>query len=359
MSGIAPDFCRVATTLHHEEPDRVPLAEASVDYEIMSQFLGRTVTDDNLSAQVEFWSTAGYDYIPLTVGMMRPGGVTKDSQISHVIQDAILKDSAVEESDEAWNVWLRPWIHTEQDLEAFPWEEAARLDLGRFHEVQALLAEGMKIIAMSGKIFTLTWMLMGFENFAVNLVLKPRFVASVIERVAHVQLDGLKQIAGIPNVAAVWAVDDLACGTGSMINPQAYRDYLFPWYEEFGRICRENDLYFFFHSDGVLWKLLEDLIGLGVDALHPIDPTCMDIEEVKEKVGSRLTIIGNVSNEVLATGSPGDVAELTKRRLKALAPGGGYCLGSGNSVPDWAQIENYRAMIDTGLKYGRYPMGVR
>ncbi len=90
----------------------------------------------------------------------------------------------------------------------------------------------------------------------------------------------------------------------------------------------------------------------------PIDPTCMDIEEVKEKVGDRLCIIGNISNEILATGTPEEVAELTKKRIKALAPGGGYCLGSGNSVPDWAKIENYRAMIETGLKYGRYPIGI-
>lgn len=358
MSDIEPDFDRVITTLHHEEPDRVPLVEISVDYEIMSRFLGRAVTDDDLAAQVAFWSQAGYDYIPLTVGMMRPGGVTKDSQISKVIQDVLLADIEDEDGDEAWNVWKQPRIHTEEDFEAFPWEDAARLDFSKFHEVQALLPEGMKIIAASGKIFTLTWMLMGFEDFAVNLLLKPGFVAQVFERVAQIQLDGLKQIVSIPNVAAVWAVDDLAFGTGPMISPKAFRQYLFPWYEEFGKICRDNGLYFFFHSDGVLWELMEDLLAVGVDALHPIDPTCMDIEEVKEKVGDRLCLIGNISNEILAIGTPQEVAELTKKRLRALAPGGGYCLGSGNSVPDWAQIENYRAMIDTGLRYGHYPIRI-
>jgi len=31
---------------------------------------------------------------------------------------------------------------------------------------QEAASEGMKVIAISGKIFTLTWMLMGFNNFA-------------------------------------------------------------------------------------------------------------------------------------------------------------------------------------------------
>jgi uroporphyrinogen decarboxylase len=84
----------------------------------------------------------------------------------------------------------------------------------------------------------------------------------------------------------------------------------------------------------------------------------MDIREVKEKYGQRITLVGNISTELLETGTPEQVASLTRERLRSIAPGGGYCLGSGNSVPDWAKIENYRAMIETCLRYGRYPIGM-
>jgi uroporphyrinogen decarboxylase len=75
-------------------------------------------------------------------------------------------------------------------------------------------------------------------------------------------------------------------------------------------------------------------------------------------VSNRLSLIGNISNQLLEEGNPDQIARLTKQRLLDLAPGGGYCLGSGNSVPDWAKIENYRAMIETTLQYGRYPINV-
>lgn len=349
-----PDFGRVITTLHHQEPDRVPLAEASIDYAIMSQFLGRPVSDDDVAGQVEFWHRAGYDYIALTVGLMRPGGVTRDSRISQVLQgDASAAD---DDQDDSWNVWKKARIHTPADIEAFPWQAAAQLDFSKFYQAQAYLPPGMKIIAMSGKIFTLSWMLMGFENFAVSSLQEPHFVRQVVERVARIQLDGLRQVAAIPNVAAVWAVDDIAFGSGPMLSLRTLRELIFPWYEEFGHICRQHGLYFFFHSDGVLWPVLEDLIHLGVQALHPIDPTCMDIEAVKARVGGRLCLVGNISNELLANGTPEQVAQLTRERLRTIAPGGGYCLGSGNSVPDWARLENYRAMIDTVLKHGHYPI---
>jgi uroporphyrinogen decarboxylase len=201
-------------------------------------------------------------------------------------------------------------------------------------------------------------MLMGFENFGVNLMLNPGLVERVFTKVGEIQLAAMEKIKSIPNIAAVWAVDDIAFGSGPIIRPQAFRDYLFPWYEEMARQCHERDLFFFFHSDGVLWDLMDDLIELGVDALHPIDPTCMDINEVKRRVGDQICIMGNISNEILMNGTPKEVEELVKSRIRDIAPGGGYCLGSGNSVPEWAKIENYRAMRDAGLKYGHYPIHI-
>lgn len=323
----------------------------------MSKFLGREVHDDDVAAQVEFWTRAGYDYTLLTVGLMRPGGVTQNSQISKVIQKSLL-DHQEKQSEDAWNVWKKARIHSPADLDAFPWEEAAQLDFSKFHRVQPYLPEGMKIIATSGKIFTLTWMLMGFENFLVSLKLDPDFTGRVIERVAQIQLNGLRQIVKLPNVAAVWAVDDIAFGTGPIIRPKELRKFIYPWYEEFSKICRNHGKYFFFHTDGVIWDLLDDLIAIGVDALHPVDPTCMDILALKQTVGDQLTLIGNISNQLLEEGTPAEIATLTIQRLREVAPGGGYCLGSGNSVPDWAKIENYKAMIDTALQHGNYPISI-
>ncbi len=83
---VKPDFERIRKTVRFEEPDRVPLAEILIDHSIQSQFLGRPVTPDDLESQVEFWSKAGYDFIPLTVGMMQPGKVTPPSAlISNIV----------------------------------------------------------------------------------------------------------------------------------------------------------------------------------------------------------------------------------------------------------------------------------
>jgi uroporphyrinogen decarboxylase len=42
--------------------------------------------------------------------------------------------------------------------------------------------------------------------------------------------------------------------------------------------------------------------------------------------------------------------------LREVAPGGGYCLGSSNTVPNYARLENYRAMLEEAWEWGGYPI---
>lgn len=350
-----PNFERLRKTMRHEEPDRVPLVEGVVGYEIQSQFLGKKVTGAEVESQVKFWTQAGYDYIPLTSGMMDPGEVTKDSSIVGVVQKALHKDKGPEEVV-PWNIEEGGVISSPEDFDRFPWEEAAKLDFRKFQEVQPYLPEGMRIIATSGKVFTLTWMLLGFQNFCMSLYLQEELVAKVFQKVGEIQVAGVKKLLEIPKMGGVWVIDDLSYGSGPMIDPKFFRKYVFPWYEEIAAVCRQNDLLLFFHSDGNIWQIMDDLVNIGFHAIHPLDPTSMDILEVKNKLGKKIGIMGNIDVDLLARGTPEEVRELAKKRLREIAPGGGYALGSGNSVPNWARFENYQAMRETTLEWGKYPI---
>lgn len=356
---IRPDFERIRKTVRHEEPDRVPLGDNYVAYPIQSTFLGREVTAEDLEGQLEFWLKAGYDFIPITVGMMAPGKVTQESTISRVIREVMLKDTPDADDEKSWSLERSSFIHSRADFEKFPWDIAGKVDISKFYRVKNMLPEGMKVVALSGKIFTLTWMLMGFNNFALSLTMDEELVGDVFHKVAEIQFQSLEEIFEMPHVGAVWVIDDLAFGTGPIISPQGFRDHLFPWYRKMAARCHDNNLLFFMHSDGDLTMLMEDLIGLGLDLLHPIDPTCMDIVRVKEKYGDRLCLVGNVSNELLRSGTPAEVEKAVKELLRTVAPGGGYCLGSGNSIPDWARFENYMAMREATLRYGTYPIQIK
>lgn len=60
-----PDFNRLLTALTCSgEPDRVPLVELGISYEVISGFMGRKV--ESFADVAEFYTKAGYDYLKVT-----------------------------------------------------------------------------------------------------------------------------------------------------------------------------------------------------------------------------------------------------------------------------------------------------
>jgi uroporphyrinogen decarboxylase len=101
--------------------------------------------------------------------------------------------------------------------------------------------------------------------------------------------------------------------------------------------------------------LLDDLLTLGFDALHPLEPGPMDIEAVKRDYGDRLCLVGNIDlHYTLTLGTPEEVDAEVKQRIETIGMGGGYMISSANSITSYCKIENVRAMIEAIRKYGAY-----
>jgi hypothetical protein len=81
------------------------------------------------------------------------------------------------------------------------------------------------------------------------------------------------------------------------------------------------------HSDGAIANLLPDIIALGVDVIHPLEPLpATDLTAVKEKFGKQVSFLGGIDISHAMPGSREDVIAEAKRRIAQLAPGGGYIL---------------------------------
>ncbi len=89
-------------------------------------------------------------------------------------------------------------------------------------------------------------------------------------------------------------------------------------------------------------KLILDIDGPG------------DIFKAKEDLGDWQCIAGGMPDSTLILGTPEDVRERVKMLCNILGKDGGYIINGGNSIPYDTKPENYRAMIDAVLEYGRY-----
>ena len=346
FAPYAPDFDRLQATLFGGQADRVPLMELAIDKDIMAQFLHRPIL--SLQDEIDFYRLAGYDYIKLSpVIDMNPAGIApKDG----------FRQTGESEQDRArkWGTEGKGVITTQEEFEQFVWAEVKDEQFYLFEQAQELLPAEMKVIGQYGDIFTFTWEFMGFETFSFALVENPDLVRAVFTRVGSIIYDLFERMAQFDCVGGLFYSDDIAYYSGLMVSPTVLKTHLFPWMKKIARLCQHRNIPFIYHTDGKLWEVMDDLIGLGVNALQPIEPKAFDIREVKKKYGDRLCLIGNVDVDLLARATPEEVRETVKGLIRDLGPGGGYCVGSGNTVPKYVRIENYRAMLETTWEEGGY-----
>ena len=343
----SPDFERLRKALLCQEPDRVPLAELQVD--IKEAFLGKPVPDARTN--VEFWTKAGYDYT-----IIFPFA-TKAWQLSESWSTSRTTRADGGETERKWAPEGTGIIRSQKDFEEFQWPDADKADYGLIEETAACLPPGMGLVCSVGGFWEFTRDLMGFEALSIALSDNPELVDGVFNRVGDMVYGAFLNMMDHKCIDAVWFCDDIAYTGGLIVSPSILRRYVFPRYKAMADICKSRGLPVIYHSDGDLWQVMDDLIDIGINGLHPIEPKAMDISEVKSKVGDVLCLMGNIDlGYTLTRGTPEEVEFEVRQRITDIGPGGGYCLGSSNSVADYVPIENYRAMIEAASKYGRYPI---
>jgi uroporphyrinogen decarboxylase len=83
----------------------------------------------------------------------------------------------------------------------------------------------------------------------------------------------------------------------------------------------------------------------------------MDLAKVKRATAGRVCVVGNVDVDLLCRGSVGEVEQATRRLIKTVSAGGGHILSSGNSITSAVKPENFRTLVETAHRGGRYPIG--
>jgi len=334
-----PDFRRMQSALACAQPDRVPLAELWIDRVIMERFINKPIgshdtgEDYDLQAEIEFWLRAGYDYIHIEPRYFFP------------------KKSGRQPTPDEHNGLITSW----DEFENYPWPTLMEVDFSSLENAPDLLPPGMAIIAGTSGIFEDTWMIMGFETLCLAIHDQPDLVEAVFYRVGNFITQIFERIVAYPRVGALWISDDLAYTSGPIVNPNVYKQWLFSWYRQIKKIAAKKNMPLLLHSDGDLSLLLPDLLEIGFNGLQPIEPKAMDICALKKSFGSRLCLIGNIELDFpLVRGKPDDVTQAVKELIRAIAPGGGFCLGSSNTIPYYVPLENYVAMIEACRRYGTY-----
>jgi uroporphyrinogen decarboxylase len=221
----------------------------------------------------------------------------------------------------------------------------------------------MRMVASHGP-FQTACDLRGTENFLKDLARNRDFAQTLLEKVTTVIENLLKQamLAGGTYFDMIELPgDDYAGNTNLMISPAMFRKFIMPCLSRLVKVVKEHnpDVKVMLHSDGAITKLIPEIIDLGVDVIHPLEPLpATDLVAVKEEFGKQVTFLGGIDISHAMPGEREDVIEEAKRRIAQLAPGGGYILAPSNHLQADVPPENVVNLFETAQKFGKYPVQV-
>jgi uroporphyrinogen decarboxylase len=349
---------RVLTALRCEEPDRVPFLEAWVGERIGLALLGRPGPQEGQAAEAENGDGAvggGAVYIgtrPIASPHYEPIEVVQTLQLDGFGVSLALQ--GVRQDVHGHYVVAGQQVRTRADLARVrlpdPNDPALYEPFRRFiaqyrHTGLALFCRVSP--GASALIFGL-----GLERFALALYDDRSMIEDIFGMYSDWYARAMRNLCAL-DFDFIWSGEDIAHKTGPFISPRMFRELFVPNYR---RVAEQITKPWIFHSDGNLLPILDDLVDLGLNGIHPVEPKVMDLADLKRRYGSRLCFCGRIEVETLSQGTPQQIERLVQEAIRIAAPGGGYIAGSSNSITDYCRPENVRAMQRAILAHGRYPM---
>ena len=357
---------RMITALSLGEPDRVPVWETAYNEESIIK-IGRVFTDQVPPVKSVHRMNLEESLRVLEVLYMITRELELDGLTSHYLWESqLVDDSHVKDN------WGRIY-YLDKEGEAVPVKGPVSgpddlKNLKLFHPRETEFLMLMVSIDRLGKDlahvvyvigpFRESWAMLGsIEKLLYYFKKKPDFVKDLARIVTDYILEVIDKSADLgADIIALGS--DLAFNQSTLMSPAQYEDLVLPYHKEITALVHKRGMKIIKHSDGNMWPIMEGMVEAGFDGLHPIQPQCMNIAEVKAKYGKRICLIGNIDCAVPPFGSEEDIEKTVKETIAIAAPGGGYIISSSNSIHPGCKGENYVAMVRAARKYGKYPLQI-
>jgi uroporphyrinogen decarboxylase len=374
---------RVLAALEHREPDRVPMhMTITVNaYNNLKAYLGLDIDEEpkvgrwtGVPIHPQVADAFGLDIIrlpnPLAKGKNRPQ--LTDPEAAFIDEWHCQWYKVARPGGSFYYEIVDPPLAdaTVDDLDDFPWPEPEDVMEGaeeQFREIR----ENTDLAIMTkigGAVFELATYMRGMQQWYTDLALNPEFATALMARIAEIQaqrdINALKVVGQYIDILRL-SGEDLGTQQRPLISLSMFRRLVRPHLEKVWDTAREALLAqnprgkIMLHSCGSIRPFLADWVEMGLDVLDPIQVSArgMDTAEIKKEVGHQLAFHGAIdTQQVLPFGTPEDVRQEVRRRIKDLAPGGGYILAPVHNVQEDVPPENLVAMRDAVEEFGYYPI---
>jgi hypothetical protein len=373
--GTLRKLQRLNQALRHEEPDRVPISDF-----FWGGFIRRWQTELNLRDDASPYHHYDLDWIVTVPNMdpwIRPFETLRETADEVVVKTGF--GAVMHKRFELPMPEMRAWdTDTFEKLERAEFDDPR--DRRRFFEAGdnqiAGVGDGFQrnsppwvdtveslrpdfpVYGSMIEVSEVLTRLVGQANAMLWMAESPERMGAVINRIGAHCLEcaeaEIAAAAGRLDGFVIWG--DVAYKKCTFMSPTYWREYFKPWVARMTELAHRNGLPVIYHGCGNVKAILEDYIGMGIDAYNPLEAKAgLDAVALRRQYGHRIAWCGNSDVTVWEKGDPQAVRREVLRKLNA-AKGGGYIFQSDHSVSSAVSGRTYDFIVKLVREHGRYPL---
>jgi uroporphyrinogen decarboxylase len=352
---IEPDFNAFRDNiLRRGTPRRVHFAELFLDGEVRNAIAARYGIGAKLNRsdpfyalrfEIELQRFLGYDTVRGAVGTT---GFPRPTLPSPDTTDV----AGQQRKQRNWTDEHSGPITSWAGFEKYPWPDPAQFDLRQLEWLEKDLDPRMGVVVGCHHVFEQVTWLMGYETLCYKLHDEPALVDAMFERIGKFCVAVAEAACQFSCVKALFGGDDMGFKTALMVPPDVLIKKSFPWHRRISETAHKRGKLNILHSCGNLTAVMDHIIDYcGYDGRHSFEDVIEPVTVAKKRWGARIALLGGIDVDFLARSTEPDIRRRVRETLDLCMPGGGYCLGSGNSVANYIPVDNYLVMLDEGRRY--------
>jgi uroporphyrinogen decarboxylase len=211
-------------------------------------------------------------------------------------------------------------------------------DFAGLNIVQAVEQHGAHraVIAHLWGIVEGTSRIIGIENCWMQMSKNAALMANWFDRYAD-WLCGLADSCIDAGVDVITLSDDWGSNQNMLFSPRMWRKLIAPYAGRVVQHIHSRGLPVNLHSDGYIMNIMDDIIALGYDSMHPVQESAgMDPATIKTQYGEKIVVYGSLDVIDGLFAYDGEaLKDYISRCFSIYAPGGGFIFNTGHFVqPD-------------------------
>jgi uroporphyrinogen decarboxylase len=239
---------------------------------------------------------------------------------------------------------------TLRDFESYPYPKIKPGEAERVAaEIRELHEKGLAAVGvMQMTVWEAAWYTRGMEDLMADMMCEEVSAVLHLDRVTEVACERAAVYAAA-GCDIIQLGDDIGMQKSIMMSVELWKKWIRPRLERVIASAKavNPDVMIFYHSCGYILPFLEELADAGVEILNPIQPECMEFEEVYQRVGNRLAFWGTIgTQQLLPFGTPDEVRSEVRKNLDLCGAQGGIVVGPTHMVEPEVPWENLEALVD-------------